>query len=344
MTFGSEYTLVDLQTVSPDRAVHLLTSSFGSDFLTANFSSTWKWRHIDNPAGLSVGTAAQSINGELVGLRPFMLFKMACGEQYFTAARAGDTAVHPNHQRKGLFSKLTIQSVNELKEKNIPLIFNTPNKKSGPGYAKLGWTLLGHPILWIRINKPNSFIKSYLLKIKSETTDFNFDYGDSVDSNFDEFNKIIVGANVSSNQLHILKDNDYLHWRYAEHPFHNYRMIVKNDKKCVSQHGNSNEIIIFREDQRGFFRGIAIVEQFYSDFSSCIKSIINVSHNTNADYTIMSDMNDFSTRLELIKHGFFPIRWKNVNFAVNVIQNKFLANKPFSVKNWKLTLGDLELF
>ncbi len=59
------------------------------------------------------------------------------------AVRAVDTATHPDHQGKGIFTKLTLGAIPDLDDDGVDLIFNTPNDKSRPGYLKMGWSEVG---------------------------------------------------------------------------------------------------------------------------------------------------------------------------------------------------------
>ena len=38
------------------------------------------------------------------------------------------------------------------------LIFNTPNEKSLPGYLKMGWTVVGHVPIYVRVRRPVRFV------------------------------------------------------------------------------------------------------------------------------------------------------------------------------------------
>src|SRR5690554_5723295 len=142
----TDFRIKPLGQVEPDEAAQLLSLCMDSEHDVRG----WLWKHHANPFGPSLGAAAYSQTGELVGLRAFMQWRLKNANRTFQAVRAVDTAVHPEFQRRGLFSRLTRTALEELAQKNIDLVFNTPNHRSGPGYQKLGWRLLGHPWLWLR--------------------------------------------------------------------------------------------------------------------------------------------------------------------------------------------------
>ena len=66
------------------------------------------------------------------------------------AVRAVDTATDPGWRRRGLFSELTRQLVEEVRRDGTAFVFNTPGASSRPGYLKLGWQEVGRLPLLVR--------------------------------------------------------------------------------------------------------------------------------------------------------------------------------------------------
>ena len=85
----------------------------------------------------------------------------------------GGTATRSMHQRRGLFSKLVNCAVQKAFSMEIPLIFGTPNDRSGPGYRKLGWDFIerSSTSLILVPNVLNSILRK-LNVIKSEVECF----------------------------------------------------------------------------------------------------------------------------------------------------------------------------
>jgi hypothetical protein len=153
----------------------------------------------------------------LAGVRAMMPWIWQSGHQQFKTYRAVDTAVHPKHQGKGLFTKLTLQMINNLAEADTAFVFNTPNQQSLPGYLKMGWKK------WGRI--PVHFCPSFL---------------------FSHSERIIVKKEVDSNVIHELcqewnnqqtisgkyftpKSPQYLKWRYIDNPIIEYITHAEKD-------------------------------------------------------------------------------------------------------------------
>ncbi len=100
------------------------------------------WKHRENAFGPSPAWVAVDGN-RIVGLRTLMRWEFETRDRPVRAVRAVDTATHPDHQGRGIFSALTRRAVDELRAEGVDFVFNTPNDKSRPGYLKMGWQPVG---------------------------------------------------------------------------------------------------------------------------------------------------------------------------------------------------------
>ena len=91
----------------------------------------FRWKHLENPAGRSFMLVAE-LAGQIVGFRAFMRWRFQADGAELRAVRAVDTATHPDHQGKGIFSTPTLRALDELRGET-DLVFNTPNAASLPG-------------------------------------------------------------------------------------------------------------------------------------------------------------------------------------------------------------------
>jgi GNAT superfamily N-acetyltransferase len=132
--------------------LELLSTSLGPGPVGRRAPEFFRWKHLENPFGPSFLLLAESA-GRIVGLRAFMRWRFRVGDRSVRAVRAVDTATHPDHRGKGIFSQLTEQALHELRG-GTELVFNTPNGKSMPGYLKMGWRTVGIFPAAIRIRRP----------------------------------------------------------------------------------------------------------------------------------------------------------------------------------------------
>ena len=113
-------------------------------------SELFRWKHVDNPFGASPIWLAE-IDGQIAGYRAFMRWELVdASGRLWRAVRAVDTATHPDFQRRGIFSRLTMHAVEEMRDEGGDIVFNTPNTQSRPGYLKMGWIDVGRLPVAIR--------------------------------------------------------------------------------------------------------------------------------------------------------------------------------------------------
>jgi GNAT superfamily N-acetyltransferase len=126
-----------------DEVLDLMRASLGEPPLLRRTPELFRWKHVDNPFGRSIALVAVE-DGRIVGLRALMRWELLTHEgEVIRCVRAVDTATHPDYQRRGIFRRLTEESVEVAASEGVDLIFNTPNEKSKPGYLKMGWREVG---------------------------------------------------------------------------------------------------------------------------------------------------------------------------------------------------------
>ena len=108
----------------------------------ARNAAFFAWKHRENAFGVSPAWVALD-GDQVVGFRTLMRWEFATRTGPARAVRAVDTATHPDHQGRGIFSALTRRAVDELRPDGVDFVFNTPNDKSRPGYLKMGWQPVG---------------------------------------------------------------------------------------------------------------------------------------------------------------------------------------------------------
>jgi GNAT superfamily N-acetyltransferase len=120
------------------------------------FHAFYSWKHDENPLGPSPSWVAVD-DGEVVGLRVFLRWEhVAPGGEVLRTVRAVDTATRPSHQGRGIFRRLTLHALDDLRADGVAFVFNTPNDSSRPGYLKMGWTQVGHLTASVRLTSPMS--------------------------------------------------------------------------------------------------------------------------------------------------------------------------------------------
>jgi len=254
----------------------------------------WRWKHEANPFGRSYGlyTRAEGSN-EIVGLRSLRRFVGPQGEEVL-AARAVDTATHPGFQRRGIFSRLTMEAIQDLRSRGVHLIFNTPNAQSLEGYLKLGWRVVEKWPLYIKPLRPVRMLASVLQRngtagngpVRFEEF-FNRDilswdhfinrYGNSVSEVISQ-----VEAERERIGLRTPRTVDYMQWRYGQHPQVDYGFYAHE------RAGRLDGFAILRPNVRYGMKEIVLAEMFpggRSDKASK-KLLQNLFKSVKGDYMI----------------------------------------------------------
>ena len=106
------------------------------------FEALYDWKHRRNAFGPSPSWVALDA-GRVVGFRALLRWEFERGATIIRAVRPVDTATHPEYQGRGIFTRLTLHALDELRQEGVTLVFNTPNDQSRPGYLKMGWVPVG---------------------------------------------------------------------------------------------------------------------------------------------------------------------------------------------------------
>ena len=163
------------------------------------------WKHHNSPLGKSLITYAESVDGNMVAARAFWPM-YSQGAPVFQPC---DTVTHPDFQRRGLFSKLTLACLETLPDNSA--IINFPNHNSFPGYLKLGWKLL----------EENLKVFGYRLPLGLKKI------GDL---------KTALEGKLNSSQI------DYLVWRFSSQSGKSYQFWLSDSHLVVSDGVQSGAI------------------------------------------------------------------------------------------------------
>ncbi len=206
----------------------------GSDFRTQQW---WNWRNIKNPAGKSITWVAEA-DGKIVSHLSSMPLKTKQFNKTVTIIRGGDGKTNPAFRKKGIFSKLMMNSIKEGGEKGWSFFLSLPSNMLYPTLIHLGWADVCKISKLVKVLKPEWFPQvvgeeaSHLKKLaalvvskiyplvfanKREFQSKNnikviqqTDFGKNFDLLWDE-----VSHHVS---IGIIRDSAYLNWRYRDNP------------------------------------------------------------------------------------------------------------------------------
>ena len=177
-----------------------------------------EWWCFDNPRG---GAFAVAKAGDDIVATCYLGGKTLAQNGINVAGfEIGETATDPDHQRKGLFSKLVNACVAHGRPSKHMLIYGTPNSQSTPGYAKLGFDIVESEAsylflavsipYWIRIGAPKGLGWGVGLSHELSATDY-------------------IDRTLSFHRLNE-SSRAYLQWRLADNPARLRFFELKHDK------------------------------------------------------------------------------------------------------------------
>jgi GNAT superfamily N-acetyltransferase len=321
--------------------LELLGASLGGGPAGRRPVEFFRWKHLENPFGRSFMLVAEDA-GRLVGLRAFLRWRFEHEGGVVTAARAVDTATHPDHQGRGIFTRLTLAALDALRG-DVDVIFNTPNDKSLPGYLKMGWRVLGVVPVQIGVRRPIRFARGLRsigdrsesdarIEVSAVTAAEALEDGEAAAS-------LLRGHQAGSGRLSTPRDVGFLRWRYGSAPLLDYRAV-----RIVGE-GRLRGIALFRARMRGRLREASVADVVVApgDVRTAARLLREIGRASRVDHVTCSFAAGSDPARAALRSGFLPSR-RVATVVVNDLRPEPGAPDPQRLETWRFTLGDLEVF
>jgi GNAT superfamily N-acetyltransferase len=301
----------------------------------------FRWKHLENPAGRSFMLVAE-LDGELVGFRSFMRWRFVAGGTQIRAVRAVDTATHPDHQGRGIFSTLTLRALEDLRA-DTDLVFNTPNESSLPGYLKMGWRTAGRLPVWIRVRRPLAFarglhtVRSTIPSIGPKP-DVRAPRARTVFDRANELSKLLDDVTTDPTGIATPMDLAYLDWRYGRAPLLSYHVAIEE------QRGQLAGVAFFRVRPRGLLWETTLSDVIVRPGDRRTAGrLIGRAVAASSVHHVTCHFPDRSPQIEgARRHGF--LRWRHGEVLVVNPLHPDVAPRAAQINGWSLSLGTLEVF
>ena len=252
------------------------------------------WKHDLNPFGASPAWVAEA-DGRLLGVRIFLRWRFRSSDgKLLRAVRAVDTATRPDAQGRGIFTRLTLDALPDLRDDGVDFIFNTPNDKSRPGYLKMGWAEVGRVPVAVRVAGVGRLSAVAGARAAAAKWSQPSAVGVSAPDAFADDDEVASLLVVSSSSCQLSTDRDiaYLRWRYSFDALH-YRVVPVGDSIAAGA-------VVFRLRRRGTALEATISELAVPSPSAARSAIGSILRTTGADYAIAAG------GPELLRAGFVP--------------------------------------
>ena len=295
----------------------LLRASLGEPPLLRRTPELFGWKHFDNPFGPSIAVLAEA-DDRIVGLRAFMRWDLITAKgATLRCFRAVDTATHPDYQRRGIFRRLTEEALDLAVAKDVDLVFNTPNEKSGAGYLSMGWKEIGPVGVMARPSPrlvtdrrpgPMSEPERFLTEPKPALP--------------------LAVADRAPRGLRTPRTEAYLKWRFGSHPSARYFRVDSGDSTAV-----------VRPNMRKERRELVIADVFGPRPASAIRASTRRSR---AGYLAAWFSPGSPERAAAVRSGLVPIPGITA-LTLMAKPLRELDDDVESMASWDLAISDFEL-
>jgi GNAT superfamily N-acetyltransferase len=315
------------------RVLELLEASLGGGPAGRRQPELFRWKHLESPFGPSHMLVAEHAC-RLVGLRAFMRWRFSAPGGTLEAARAVDTATHPDYQGKGIFTRLTLDLLEAI-EGRVDLVFNTPNAKSGPGYLKMGWSEVGRLPVAVRPRRPLRLLAGRPAPdpaphVPAAPAAAVLDRGADLAT-------LLAREPAHPGALATPRDPDYLNWRYGAAPLLDYRAVTEE------RDGELAGLAVFRVRRRGRLWESTVVEVLAGgDPATARRLLRRVAAAAPVDHLTFSAPARSPLARAATRGGFLPAP-AGIRLVVNP-RRPDIRPDPTRVGAWALSLGDLEVF
>jgi GNAT superfamily N-acetyltransferase len=300
--------------------INVLRASIGEAKLPKT-GEIWKYKHIDNPFGASIVLLAVG-SGRIIGVRAFMKWEWNLNGTRFSALRAVDTGILPEHQGKGIFKALNSVGMEMAKGRGGHFIFNTPNSKSLPANLKMGWNKMGKlKIAFIPGNFRNRNFKKEDYQYRKSKNLTALDLQELLDA----YNNL----QSQRGKIFTPKSSAYLQWRYEQNPLQKYEIIADRDfylAAYLKPHKHFTELRITEHIHHNQI-GLDKIKTAISEMNKIFRAEL-ISYTSGLNLLTFQ----FSGKLGPV------MVYKNLNLDAGS------QKKISDLTNWSYTLGDLELF
>jgi GNAT superfamily N-acetyltransferase len=282
-----------------DEFLALLQENYGSAMSPAEFD----WWFDGNPAGPRVLNEARDDDGTTLGVLAMSCFRMNHG----LAAYAVHAVTTPAARGRGVFSTLELHNEQQAADAGAPWAFGFTNPMAGPILVgKLGWEDLTSLRIWVRPKRVR-----------------RTGHGDlRVAPGVSPFGEQHAASHAAH---HIVRDAEYLTWRYADSPRPYVRFETDGGWAVVTHavwHGYSSAVICD-----------AVGEGVGSLLRRCVSAV-------DADLAVAM-VNPGEERTYLLA-GFTPTP-RTIRFIGKRLTDD-APPLPKERRAWHFTLGDLDFF
>jgi GNAT superfamily N-acetyltransferase len=338
-----------------DALMHLVRTVHGERYPQIN-ARYWRWRYHGH-AGFPASVFIAEHRGEVIGLRPTMIFDYWWGADQFKGAMYTGVMTHPEHRRRGVFRSLVDAANDHVARAGAAFCLTLPNDMSLPGFrAAPDWHYPGVIPAYVKPIDTPLLLRRKAGKLLSAVAGrgvamlFRQSVRQSnigsirctpVETFPDALTDVAADFARDAGNLMLARTAPYMNWRFTQHPHLAYHLQVAHDKAtCVGA------IVTATAEQSGLPVGM-IVDLVARGGTNTLSALLHAGEKVLRDDGVALITCQASTPLlqrALRQCGFrrLPNRLvpKRFNFVYRLTGAAALPAEPRRLSAWHLTFGD----
>jgi GNAT superfamily N-acetyltransferase len=294
----SGYELAAYEPAQREDYLRLLRDAWGDAALTG---AEFDWWFSGNPAGSLMSVARD--DGRVIGVAAHSLYRMVLGGEQRAATFSVHATTDPAARGRGVFVGLERKHEEEAKARGAAVVLAFASAPTAPLFlGPLGWTAVGRLRIWAR-PLPRLSLRS---RRQHEIGRFDF-----------------AGDAAAGWPNHIVRDAQYLNWRYLESP-----------RDYVAYRVDDGYAVLGHKRHRG--RPIALIADLVGPVRALVRACVaGVNPGTQALFALPASRD----RAAYASCGFVP-----TPMTLNFMGKPLAGELDPDPRAWRFTLGDTDFF
>ena len=325
----------------------------------SSISKKWYWQYKNQSAGKSFIYTAWK-NNEIIGYYHITTNSFTLDKKKILIGNVQDVAISEKFRKKGIFRRLAEYANTNIK-KHVDLLYTFPNKASIDTFLKYNqFSLISSLPVYLLPLKIGNLIRSKFkffglenifnlpfkiyLKLKKnklenlENVVLIDEFNDSICIIFEKFNQL--------HSSHLLRDKNFLNWRYKNSPKGNFYIFgLEKNKEIIAVIVVKREKIFKREAyviiDFAFKNDVKDLRKLLSNFYQ----ISDKNFSKAPDFILLSGLSPYLKSIR--KCGFISIPQflipRKLKLLTKIIENS-LKKKNINYTSWLITFGDWDIF
>jgi Acetyltransferase (GNAT) domain len=210
-------------------------------------AARFDWLYLRNPCGSARSwLALDNASGRTLGVAAAFPRWIWTGGRKQRGWVLGDFCIEPDSRSLGPALQLQRACLTSMGGEEAPVWYDLPSRSMMAIYRRLGTSVIGNQIRYVKLNRIDSKVRSYIpqesiaravsavgnlaLRLQATARCAGTRVDVAVhDSQFDDEFSVLDQRTSRIYPIRGLRTAEYLNWRYRQHPLHEYRVVVARD-------------------------------------------------------------------------------------------------------------------